>query len=100
MKRYKHEEEEDKDVLRQTEPVLGIVVGMLGSNSYLAKAAGTKDQRRKGKNSRTREIPFVFLEIAVKHRCHKIVMAIVMKGAEVAQIFAVCVIMRQTFLGG
>ena len=54
-------------MLTWTELTLSIVVGMLGSNGYLAKAAGAKDQRRKEENSRTKETPFVFSEIVVKH---------------------------------
>lgn len=54
-------------MLRWTELDLGIVVGMLGSNGYLAKAAGAKDQRRKGENSRKKGTSFVFSEIVVKH---------------------------------
>lgn len=42
-------------------------VGVLGSNEYIAKAAGAKDQRRKAENSRTKGTPFVFSEIVVKH---------------------------------
>lgn len=42
-------------------------VGVLGSDEYIAKATGAKDQRRKAENFRTKGTSFVFSGIVMKH---------------------------------